>query len=319
MTGANQKILPVFALAKRNDIGQLFLREAHRSKHIRSLVAKALLRPAPFFPREPNLPVRELITMLRVALLAPSDLGRFPASEKHCEWYTYARNVSLWCLSQRLLMPKDVGTARRVLLAFQPFLPPEVISQAKADLATLEKKYEARVGVLKTAQRQGDGQMKLAATVELKKLRRAPRPRRGGGKPVTARGGRPISEDHQRRVAIFLFLKECGEKAPEKEIVALLREQHVETSTSKIREAVEIYQRAEKTHLRPDALISPGELPEFWLERLGWFFQYWIRQRTAPTETYGRLGALLQRFVDEFVGGTTPAVTSPPWRSPGSL
>ena len=141
----NQKKSPVLAPAKRRDIGEAFLREARRSREICLLLAKALLRPEPFFPPQLNLPIGELLTMLRLALLAPTDLGQVRATEKREEWYDYARNLSLWCLSQRPLMPKDVGTARRVLRAFQTFMPREVVVQADASLHVLEEKYAERI------------------------------------------------------------------------------------------------------------------------------------------------------------------------------
>ncbi len=110
--------------------------------------------------------------MLRLALLAPTDLGQVRATEEREEWYNYARNLSLWCLSQRPLMPKDVGTARRVLRAFQTFMPREVVVQADASLHVLEEKYAERIRVLTATQ--PNTQMKSAADAELRKLRQPP-------------------------------------------------------------------------------------------------------------------------------------------------
>jgi len=215
-------------------------------------------------------------------------------------------------------MPQDVSTARRVLIAMEPFMPAEVIAEADADLTMLQQEYQARREVLQTAELQEKGKLKVDATAELKQLQQMPRPHRRGGKPVTARGGRPISEQSERRVATFYFLG-CDKKAAEK-VKALLREQGVEASTSKIMQTVRIYECAATKQFRdrPDALISPSKLPEFWLQRLGEVFQHWIRQRATPTETDGGLEVLLERFVDEFLHAPTADVVSPPWRSPGS-
>ena len=248
----NQKKLPVLALAKCTNPGQVLLREARRSKEICLLLAKALLRPEPFFPRQPNLPTGELLTMLRLALLAPNDLGRARTNEDRGEWYDYARNLSLWCLPQRLLMPKDVRTARRVLLALQPFMPEDAVLQAKAGLNALEEKYEERRKLL-TATQPNEG-MKLAAATELRKLRRLPRPRRRGGRPVTSRGGRAISEHQQRIVAVAYLLEDCGEKNPENIIVSLLREQNVRTKSSKVIRTIATYKAAAETRLRTTPL-----------------------------------------------------------------
>ncbi len=317
--GRNQKKSPVLALAKRKDAGQLLLREARRSKEICLLLAKALLRPEPFFPRQPNRPTGELLTTLRLALLAPSDLGRGPANEDRGEWYDYARNLSLWCLSQRLLMPKDVSTARRVLLDFQPFMPEVVVVQAKEGLHALEEKYEERVKVLTAAQ--PNKEMKLAAAAELRKLRRPPRPRRRGGRPVTSHGGRAISEHQQRIVAVALLLQDCGEENPESIIVSLLREQNLMTNPSKVRRTIATYEAAVETRCRTDAFIFPEKLPEYWLESLAWFYQFWISMTrgVAGTQRDGSLRVLLEAFVRDFLKAATFAVTCAPWRSPSAL
>ena len=317
----NQKKSPVPALAKRTNPGQVLLRAARRSKEICLLLAKALLRPEPFFPRQPNLPNSELLTMLRLALLAPSDLGRGPTNEDRGEWYDYARNLSLWCLSQRsrLLMPKDVSIARRVLLAFQPFMPEVVVAQAREDLHALEEKYEERIKPLTAAQ--PNKEMKLAAAAELGKLRRPPRPRRGGGRSVSSRGGRAISEHQQRIVAVAFLLEDCSEKNPENIIASLLKEQKVMTNVSKVRRTILTYEGAAETRRRTDAFILPENLPEHWLEQLAWFYEYWKwkTQAGAPIQRDHSLRVLLEAFVKEFVKAATFAITCPPWRSPSAL
>jgi hypothetical protein len=309
----NQKKSPVPALAKA------MLREARRSKEICLLLAKALLRTEPFFPRQPNLPMGELITMLRLALLAPSDLGRGLANGDRGEWYDHARNLSLWCLSQRSLMPKDLRTARRVLLAFQPFMPEDVISQAEAGLDALEEKYEERMKPFTATQ--PNKEIKLAAAAELRKLRRPPRPRRGGGRSVSSRGGRAISEHQQRIVAVAFLLEDCGEKKPENIIVSLLREQNVRTKSSKVLRTIATYKAAAETRLRRDAFILPENLPAFWLEQLGWFYQFWrsMTRGVAGTQANSSLQVLLEAFVKDFLNAATFAITCPPWRSPGAL
>jgi hypothetical protein len=303
----------------RLDIGEAFLREARSSKEICLLIAKALLRPEPFFPPQPNLPIGELLTMLRLALLAPTDLGQVRATEERQEWYDYARNLSLWCLSQRTLMPKDVSTARRVLRAFQPFMPKEVVLQANASLHVLEEKYAERIKGLTAAQ--PNNEMKLAAAAELLKLRQPPRPRRRGGRPVTPDGGRAISEHHQRIVAAAVLLEDCGEKSPEKIIVSLLREQNVMTKPSRVIRTIATYKAAAETRLRTDASIVPKNLPKFWLERLGWFYEFWrsMTQRVVGTRVDGFSQVLLTAFVEDFLKAASFSVICAPWRSPAAL
>jgi hypothetical protein len=312
----NQKKSPVLAPARRADIGKTFLREARRSREICLLLAKALLRPEPFFPPQPNLPVGELLTMLRLALLAPIDLGQVRTTEEREEWYDYARNLSLWCLSHRLLMPKDVSRARRVLRAFQPFMPKEAFAQANANLYVLEKKYAERIKVLTAAQ--SNREMKLATAAELLKLRKPPRPRRRGGRPVTPGGGRAISEHQQRIVAVAVLLEDCGEQNPEKIIVSLLKEQNVSTTSTKVKRTIATYKDAARSRRRTDAFIAPENLPEFWVERLGWFYQFWksMTQRVAGARVDGSPQVLLAAFVEEFLKAASFAVTCPPWRSP---
>ena len=312
----NQKKSPVPDLVNRTNPGQGLMSEARRSKEIRLLLAKALLRPEPFFPPDPNLPTGELLTMLRLALLAPTDLGRGFATEERGEWYDYVRNLSLACLSQRLLMPKDVSIAKRALLAFQPFMPKVVVFQAKADLRALEQKYEERIKLLTAAQ--PNKEMELAAAVELRKLRRPPRPRRRGGRPVTSRGGRAISEHHRRIVTVAFLLEDCGEENPESIIVCLLREQNVRTNACKVRRTIATYKAAAETRHRTDALIFPQELPEYWLDKLAWFYQYWkwMGEEITGIQKSASLRVLLEAFVKDFLKAATFAVKCDPWRSP---
>jgi len=314
----NQKKSPVLAPAKGTNPGQVLLREARRSKDIRLLLAKALLRPESFFPREPNLPARELLTMLRLTLLAPTDLDRDSATDERWEWYDYVRNLSLSFLSQRLLMPKDVRTASRVLFTFEPFMPKDVVVEANAGLRALEQKYEERIKLLRAPQ--PNSEMKLAAAAELRKLGRPRRPRRLGGRSVTLRGGRVISEHHQRIVAVNFLLQDCGEWDPENIIVSLLREQNVRTNSSKVRRTIATYKSAAETLGRTDAFTSPEKLPEYWLERLAWFFQFWrwVTQGVAGTQIDGSLRVFLGPFVRDFLKAATFAVTCPPWRSPSA-
>lgn len=314
----NQKKSPVPVPAKRTGIGLALLREARRSKEIRVLLAKALLRPEPFLPSQPNLPTSKLITMLRLARVAPTDLGRDRGLEERGEWYDYLRHISLWCLTQRVLMPKDVRTARSALLAFHAFLPEDVVRQAEAGLRALEKKYEERIQPLTVTAAQSNNEKKLAAAAELGRLRQSPRPWRRGGKPVTSGGGRAISEHHQRIVAVAFLLQDCGERNPEEIIVSLLREQNVRTKPSKVIRTIETYGDAAETRVRADAFIVPKRLPEFWLERLGWFYEFWrsMNQRVARAQQDYSLQEPLEAFVRDFLKAATYSVTCAPWRWP---
>jgi hypothetical protein len=215
-------------------------------------------------------------------------------------------------------MPKDVHTARRVLLAFQPFMPKDVVVEANAGLRALEEKYEERIEWLKAAQ--PNNEMKLAVDAELRKLRRPPRPRRRGGSPVTSGGGRAIGEHQQRIVTVASLLEACGEKNPENIIVSLLREQKVRTNSSKVLRTMATYKAAAETRHRTDAFILPEKLPEYWLERLAWFYEYWkwTAEYVAGTQTDGSTRVLLEAFVRDFLKAATFAVTCAPWRSPSA-
>ena len=312
----NQKKSPVPAPVETTNIGQALLREARRSKKICVLLAKALLRPEPFFPLQPNLPTSELIATLRLALLAPTDLGRDRAPEEHGEWYDYLRNISLWCLTQRLPMPKDVRAASSALHAFQAFFPEDVVLQTKAGLQALEEKYEERIKLLTAPQ--PNKEMKVAATAELMRLRQTPRPRRRGGRPVTSRGGRAISEHQQRIVAVAFLLEDCGEANPEKVIVSLLRDLNMNTKPSKVIRTVATYKDAAETRTRTDAFIIPEDLLDSWLEWLGRFYQFWrlMTRGIAGTRGDGSLQGSLEAFVKDFLKSATYSVTCPPWRWP---
>jgi hypothetical protein len=198
-------------------------------------------------------------------------------------------------------------------------MPEDAVLQAKAGLNALEEKYEERIKLLTAAQ--PNEEMKLAAAAELRKLRRPPRPRRRGGRPVTSRGGRAISEHQQRIVAVAFLLEDCGEKKPENIIVSLLREQNVRTKSSKVIRTIATYKAAAETRLRTDALILPDNLPEYWLENLAWFYEYWKWKTQTGAGTLGdvSLRVPLEAFVKEFLKAATFAITCPAWRSPGAL
>jgi hypothetical protein len=197
-------------------------------------------------------------------------------------------------------------------------MPEAVVFQADADLYALEVKYDERIKLLNAVQ--PNKEMKLAAAAELRKLRRSPRPRRRGGRPATSRGGRAISEHQQRIVAVAFLLEACGEKNSESIIVSLLKEQDVRTNSSKVKRTIATYKAAAETRRRIDASIFPEELPEYWLERLAWSYEYWkwTAECVAETQADGSVRVLLEAFVRDFLKAATYAVTCAPWRSPSA-
>lgn len=311
----NQKTQPVSA--RRKSMGDALFVKARKSRSVRLLLAKALLRREPLSPTVPRLAASELLATLRIASLAPTDLGHVYQPPRR-EWYHDVRGLALSSLTIRPLMPMDVKRARSAVRAFKPLLPPHVFNRACTDLERLATIYEKRIAPLKAALR--DPLLHTAATTELAKLRRPIRPKRRAGTPVTPRGGRAISEHQQRVVATLMLLRRSGEKRPEEAVVGLLNELGIKKSLSKVLRAFETYDAASRSSTRNDAFISPEALPQFWLERLGWFFEHWIavRRQVAPTPAKASLENL-RLFVPEFLEAASPAVQCPPWRSPVSV
>lgn len=264
--GDNSNFVPVLA---ERQIGKFLLEQAKKSERIRLQLVETLLRPKPFFPPTPHLSQSEVVTAIRVALSASCDLGLDSVGR---ERWQMIENLVLYSLVQNSwpLLPADVRTAKRGIRKIEPLLPPEVIQKALAELDELEKKYEARIAVLKSGQREGSSEVREGARKVLESigfyrqrpgLRRSPRTDRGR-RSTTPAGGRPISEWKQRWVATFYLLKYCGNSDPAAAgtIVALLKKHSIVQSASKIMEAVKIYERAAASH-RADALVSSLRAP----------------------------------------------------------
>lgn len=253
----NKKIRPILRRCARREyrgqIGTLLLRSARNSKTVRHELVRTLLIPEHFFPPQPHVPTSHLVHAIWVASLAPSTLGKIP--EAVPRWHR-AREIlehalRSQCLYKLPLTTRDVTRTREILECLVPHhrLDPAT----EADFKSLELKFTSRA-------------------IPTRWLRKTLKSQAGDAGRRRFRGNR-ITERSQRIVTAIKILEVCGERNVKRKVANYLSDAGVRMRPFDLQRLADAYARASLAGRR-DAFIRPEALPEFWLERLGWFLMY---------------------------------------------
>jgi hypothetical protein len=294
------------------NVGDFLFCAAKNSEPIRSVLVKALVAPGTWFPILPQISDRDLVTAIRVTDLGSVHWGyRTP---QHDAWVKVREALVTLLRSQvhnrSPLSVKDVGVA---ILVFRL-----AASYYKLDIKSLETDFsriERDRDVLRKLEMEliQKGIVPEVRTKMLTKLREALQ----GKDARQPRRGRRFSEHDQRILAAIMLLHCCHTTKEEgRERVAVLLASYgkkleadslraLETRYRKAcrptkigalgdpenyrQTGIDPYAVVSRAVGRPDAFVPPEKLPEFWLERIGWF----LLDRRVQQDPPGFLAELL--------------------------
>jgi hypothetical protein len=293
---SKKRRFPSKVVVTTKNVGDFLFYAAKNSKPIRSALVKVLMAPGTWFPALPQIPDRDLVTAIRFTDFGTVHWGyRTP---QHDAWLK-VREALVTLLRNQVhnrpsLSGKDVGVAIRVFRLAASYYKLDIKS-LENDFPRLESERDVPKKLeMELIQKEIEPEIRTKMLMELRKDLQG----KGVRRP---RRGRRFSEHDQRILAAIVLLHCCGitkDEARER-IAVLLASYGKKLEADSLRALETRYRKTCKpTKLdaigRPDAFIPPERLPEFWLERLGWFLLD-RRVRQDPPDFFADLLSLRLR------------------------